>query len=121
MSNVRDFRDLTVWQRSVDFAVEVYKLSRGFPADERFGMTSQLRSAAISVSSNIAEGSARSAPKDRRNFYGISGGSLKEGESLLLVSQRLGFTTESDCATAMSFADETSRMLTRMRQNLSKR
>jgi four helix bundle protein len=121
MPAVRDFRDLIVWQRSVDFAVEVYQITRAFPADERFGVTAQLRSAAVSISSNIAEGSGRSAPKDRRNFYGISRGSLKESESLLLVSQRLGFVTEPACAVALGFADETSRMLTRLRQNLSKR
>jgi four helix bundle protein len=118
MAPVRDFRDLTVWQRSVDFVVEVYELSRRFPADERFGMTAQLRRAAVSISSNIAEGSGRSSLKERRHFYGTSRGSLKESESLLIVAQRLDFLSEADCKTAFAFADETSRMLTTLRQTM---
>ena len=121
MPPVRDFRDLIVWQRSVEFAVEVYALSRQFPADERFGLTSQLRRSALSVSSNIAEGSGRGSLRDRRNFYGMSRGSLKESESLLLVSQRLDFVSEARCRSAMAFADETSRMLTKLRQQLRDR
>ena len=93
MAHIRDFRDLIVWQRSVDFIVEVYQLTRRFPVDERYGITSQLRRAAVSVSSNIAEGSGRTSLPDRRNFLGFSRGSMKESESLLLVSQRLGFVS----------------------------
>lgn len=118
MSHVHDFRDLLVWQRSVDFIVEVYSLTRHFPADERFGLTSQVRRAAVSVSSNIAEGSARTTLKDRRNFYGMSRGSLKEAESLLLVSQRLDFVAPPACVTAFGCSNEIGRMLTRLRQNL---
>ena len=118
MPGVTDFRDLIVWQRSVDFAVEVYRLTRRFPPDERFAMTSQLRRAAISVSSNIAEGSARDSLKDRRHFYGTSRSSLKESESLILVGQRLEFLTEAESEVALGYADETSRLLTRLRQSL---
>jgi four helix bundle protein len=118
MPIVRDFRDLTVWQRSVDFAVEVYRLTRVFPKDERFSLTQQVRRAAVSVSSNIAEGSGRSSLKDRRNFYGMARGSLKEAESLLIVGQRLDFIAESDCESAFAYAAETGRMLTKLRQNL---
>ena len=118
MTLIRDFRDLIVWQRSVDFIVEVYGISKRFPGDERFGMTMQLRKAAVSVASNIAEGSGRSSLKDRRHFYGTSRGSLKESESLLLVAERLDYVTAAECATAFGFADETSRMLTRLRQDM---
>jgi four helix bundle protein len=118
MSKIRDFRDLIVWQRSVDLAAEIYLLTRRFPADEQRGLTSQLRRAAVSVSSNIAEGSARTTLKDRRNFYGISRSSLKEVESLLYVSQRLRIVQDVDCDVALAQADEIGRMLTRMRQNL---
>ena len=118
MPAIRDFRDLIVWQRAVDFAVEVYRLTRALPEDEKFGVTAQLRRSATSVASNIAEGSARTTLKDRRHFYGTARASLKESESTLIVSTRLGFLSAADCATAMSHADETSRMLTKLRQNM---
>ena len=121
MAHIRDFRDLIVWQRSVDFIVEVYQLTRRFPVDERYGITSQLRRAAVSVSSNIAEGSGRTSLPDRRNFLGFSRGSMKESESLLLVSQRLGFVSETDCERAFGYANEIGRMLTRIRQNIRAR
>ena len=119
MAPIRSFRDLIVWQRSMDFAVAAYALSRRFPKEERFEMAAQLRRAAVSVSSNIAEAAGRSAKKDRRHFYVISGGSLKECESLLLLAQRLGYLHDSDCKGAFALCDETGRMLTRLRQKLT--
>ena len=83
------FRDLPVWQRSVDLADQVYTLSSRFPSAEQFGITSQLRRAAVSVSSNIAEGSGRDTTPDLRKFLSCSRGSVKETESLLLVSERV--------------------------------
>jgi four helix bundle protein len=121
MTPIRDFRDLIVWQRSMDFAVAVYALARRLPKEERFEMAAQLRRAAVSVSSNIAEAAGRSTKKDRRHFYVISGGSLKECESLLLLAQRLGYLTETDGADAFALCDETGRMLTRLRQKLTGR
>ena len=115
---VNDFRDLIVWQRATDFVVEVYRLTQAFPTDERFGLISQLRRSAVSVSSNIAEGSGRTTLKDRRHFYGVSRGSLKEAESLIYVSQKLGFVTDAACTKALALANETGRMLTTLRQNL---
>jgi four helix bundle protein len=115
---VRSFRDLTVWQRSVDFIEEVYRLSRDFPADERFGLTNQLRSAAVSVAGNIAEGSGRFTSRDYLNFISQSRGSLKEAESHLLVAQRLEFLSETGGIRALGFADEISRMLFNLRTSI---
>ena len=121
MTSVRDFRDLKVWHRAIDFAVEIYRLTIAFPREERFGMTAQLRRAAVSVSSNIAEGSSRTTLKDRRNFYGMARSSLKEAESLMLLSQGLDFIRKVDSDRAMALATETGRMLTKLRQNLRRR
>ena len=118
MTLISDFRDLIVWQRSLDLIAEIYRISEPFPEAERFGITLQVRKAAVSISSNIAEGSGRTTLKDRRNFYGTSRGSLKEVDSLLLVSQRLGFVAPSRCERAFGYGAEIGRMLTRMRQNM---
>ena len=117
---VQNFRDLIAWQRSIDFVVEVYDLSREFPADERFGLTSQLRKAAISISSNIAEGSGRASTRELLNFLNISRGSLKESESLLVVSQRLGFSTEDQCIRSFALADEIGRLTAGLRASLQR-
>ena len=118
---VRNYRDLLVWQRSIEFVAEVYQVSALFPAEERFGLTSQLRRAAISVSANIAEGSGRATSPDLLNFLSHSRGSLKEAESLLYVAQGLDFTTEAGCSRALALGDEVSRMLAALRTSISKR
>jgi four helix bundle protein len=117
---VRSYRDLTVWQRSLDFIAEVYELSSRFPAQERFALTTQLRKAAVSVSSNIAEGSGRATSRDLLNFLTHSRGSLSESESLLFVAQRLRFATNDECAGAMELGDEVGRMLSGLRTNIGK-
>lgn len=81
------FRDLRVWVESIDLARAVYRLTARFPADERFGLSSQLRRAAVSVPSNIAEGSSRSSRKEFRHFIEIALGSLAEMETQLEIAQ----------------------------------
>jgi four helix bundle protein len=115
---IRSFRDLVVWQKSVDLVVEIYSLTNRFPASERFGITSQLRRAAVSVSSNIAEGSGTGTTAELVSFLTHSRGSLRESESLLLVSQRLEFAGESDCLHAFEMMDAVGGMLTTLRRNL---
>jgi four helix bundle protein len=115
---INDFRDLEVWQRSVDLAVEVHRTTRQFPREERFELTSQLRKAVVSISSNIAEGSGRSTTKDLLNFLSTSRGSLRETESLLIVSVRLGFATESDMDPLFDLVHRIGRMLTALRKKL---
>ena len=118
---VRNYRDLVVWQRAVDFVAEIYRITARFSRDERFGLTAQLRRASVSVCANIAEGSGRATSRDLLNFLSHARGSLKEAESMVLVAQRLGFVSVSDCTEALCLADETSRMLAALRVSIAKR
>ncbi len=118
---VRDYRDLLVWQRAIDFIAEIYRISAQFPRDERFGLTAQMRRASVSVAANIAEGSGRQTSRDFMNFLSYSRGSLKESESMVFVSQRLGFVRPEDCAEALRLADEIGRMLIGLRVSVGKR
>ncbi|HKB42385.1 MAG TPA: four helix bundle protein [Gemmataceae bacterium] len=92
---IRDFKDLIVWQKAIIFAKEVYRLTRTFPGDERFGLTTQVRRAAVSVSSNIAEGHTRQG-QEFRHFLSIARASLAEAESQLLLAVELGYLKPDD-------------------------
>jgi len=85
------FEKLQVWQKSKDFVVCVYKLTNGFPVEEKYGLTSQLRRACISISSNIAEGSSRKTPKDQNRFYVIAYSSGIEVLNQLIISEALQY------------------------------
>ena len=118
---VRDYRDLLVWQRAVDFIAEIYRISAAFPRTEQFGLTAQLRGASVSVAANIAEGSGRATSRDFMNFLSNARGSLKEAESMVFVAQRLAFVPPEDCVEALRLADETSRMMAGLRATIRKR
>ena len=85
------FERLEVWIESKGFAIDIYKLTRDFPEEEKYGLVSQLRRAVISLSSNIAEGSSRTTSKDQARFYQLAFGSLMEVLSQLLISIELEF------------------------------
>ena len=85
------YRDLVVWQRAIDLSVEVYSLTRSFPTDERFGLTSQMRRAGVSVASNIAEGHGRDTAGSFAHFLSIAQGSLKELETQTIIAERVGY------------------------------
>ncbi|HOB01745.1 MAG TPA: four helix bundle protein [Casimicrobium huifangae] len=91
----RSHRDFPVWKAAMDLAESVYDLSAGFPADERFGLTSQIRRAAVSVPSNIAEGAGRSSTGELAHFLGIALGSLAELETQIDLSIRLNMTGDA--------------------------
>lgn len=84
-----NFKELNIWKRSMDLAVDVYALSASFPNEERFGLTSQIRRSTVSIPSNIAEGSGRRSNKDFARFLDISLGSAFELETQLLLAERL--------------------------------
>lgn len=90
------YKELTVWQLSYTFGLDIYKITKGFPADEKFALVSQLHRAAVSIPSNIAEGSKRSTRKDYRSFIVIAYGSGAEIETQLLFSRDLGYITKED-------------------------
>ena len=85
------FTELEVWRRSHSLVLEIYRLTQSFPSEEKFGLTSQIRRAAVSVATNIAEGSKRVARPDYARFLNISEGSLAETQYLLMVSRDLGY------------------------------
>ena len=101
---VQSYRQLIAWQKAVDFTAEVYRVTRAFPKEELYGVTSQLRRAAVSVPSNIAEGQGRQSTGEFRQFLGHARGSLLETETQILLSERLEYldhrTTESLLARA---------------------
>ena len=87
----KSFKDLIVWQKSRDLAVAVYKLTERFPKSELYGLTSQMRRAAVSVTSNIAEGFSRNTLKDKRQFYVMAQGSLTELQNQLIIAKDIGY------------------------------
>lgn len=95
--------------------LQIYKLTSGFPSDERFGLVSQLRRAAASVPTNIAEGSKRQGRSDYARFLNVAEGSLAETEYLLLLSRDLGYLTKERSTTALSEIAEIARMLHALR------
>jgi len=90
------FQDLGAWQASQHLAVEVYRITRGFPSDERYGLTAQIRRAAVSVVANIAEGSAKRGSREFRRYLDISIGSLSELTALLLLASAVGILSATD-------------------------
>ena len=108
---MQDFRDLKVWQKAHQLVLRLYQSSRAFPSDERFGLTSQLRRAAISISANIAEGAVRSSDTDFARFLHIALGSASEVDYYLMLARDLSFLTREDYAAADSDLQEVKRML----------
>ena len=113
-----NFEKLEVWKKAIDFADFVYTSTRTFPEDERFGLTSQMRRAAISISSNIAEGTSRHSKDDYAGFLEIATGSVFEVVSQSLVAQRQGYLSEEICQRIYAAAEEQSRMLSGLRRSL---
>jgi four helix bundle protein len=97
----RSHRDLPVWQQAMSLVECVYRLTVAFPDEERFGLTSQLRRAAVSIPSNIAEGAARSSTGELGHYLGIALGSAAELETQLELAKRLGFTDNTDEAISL--------------------
>ena len=115
---MQHFTELKVWRRSHELVLEVYRLSHRFPDDERFGVTSQLRRAAASVPSNIAEGSKRRHPRDYARFLNIAEASLSETEYLLILCNDLGYVAQETGEPLRREVDEISRMLNTLRQKV---
>ncbi len=113
------FEKLDVWQKAIGFADLVYAVTRQFPADERFGLTNQLRRASVSISSNIAEGSARASRKDFARFLEIAGGSAYEVVSQAFIARNQGFLPPDDFTSLYSGAEEIGRMLSGLRRSLA--
>ena len=92
---VESYRDLIVWQKSMELVERVYRMTRVFPKEELYGLSSQIRRAAVSIPSNIAEGQARKSTAEFLNFLSIAQGSRAEVETQTLIAQRLGYVTQN--------------------------
>jgi len=120
-SAVGNYRDLTVWKRAHALALRVYRITRGFPGEERYGLAAQLRRAVISVASNIAEGSGRQSDKEQIRFLRIARGSIQEVESQLLLSHDLGYIANDVWSVLDVETQELSKMMNGLVRSLVRR
>ncbi len=116
---MRDFRELQVWQKAHRFALHVYRLTRTFPVEERFGLIVQLRRSATSVPANLAEGCGRTGEKELSRFTGIAAGCASEAEYELLLAHDLGYLKQEDYQVASAQVQEVKRMLSGLRKKLT--
>src|SRR5579863_831113 len=117
---MRHYSELLVWQRSHKLTLDLYRLTSRFPADERFGVTSQLRRAALSVPTNIVEGSKRISSVEFARFLNIAEASLAEAEYLLIVSRDLGYVAYRTCEGHLKEFTEIAKMLHGLRSKLDR-
>lgn len=113
------YSHLKVWQKAMSLAVATYRITEVLPRNEQYGLTSQMRRAAVSIASNIAEGSQRKSEKDFAHFILIARGSLAELQTQLLLAQQLTFITEQQRDEGIKSSDEVSRMLFGLYKTLS--
>jgi four helix bundle protein len=115
---IQSHKDLIIWQKSIQLVTEIYELTKSFPKEELFGITSQMRRAAVSIPSNIAEGRNRGSRKDFRQFLIVAYGSANELETQILISINLKYATQTSVATVGSLLSEICKMLSTMIQKL---
>ena len=111
---MQTYKDLTVWQKSMDLTTKIYVLTRALPKEEIYGLTNQLRRAAVSIPSNIAEGNGRFSQKEYARFLSVARGSNAEVETQLLLCVKLGYIQSSETDEALSLCTEIGKMLTAM-------
>jgi four helix bundle protein len=116
----KSFKDLVVWQRAIDLTEQVYRFTGTFPKSEIYGLTSQMRRAAISVASNIAEGSGRGSKRDFRHFLVTARGSICEVQTQLVLAGKLGLARNEKISEIESIANEVGRMLNGLIQSMRK-
>jgi four helix bundle protein len=119
-AKVESYRDLIVWQKSMDLAVAGYQITKRFPVEERYGLTSQIRRAGTSVPANIAEGYGRESPGSYAQQLRIAQGSLKEFETHLLLAQRIELATTLEISPAMGLPEEVGKMLRALIRSLER-
>ena len=120
-NTTRSYKDLVVWQKGIDLAKLVYALTRSFPSEEKFGIVAQMRRAAVSIPSNIAEGQARHTTGEFIQFISHAEGSLAELDTQLILSIELKFCTASAADPAFELIGELRRMLNALRRKLAGR
>ena len=118
---VGGYRDLLVWQKSIALVKLIYQISQDFPSEERFGLTSQVRRAAVSVPSNIAEGQARYTTREFIHFISHAEGSLAEVDTQLVLAIALGFCKQPDAGSTFDAITELRKMLNSLRRRLQEK
>ena len=118
---VKSYQDLSVWRKGMDLAEQAYRLTSEFPREELFGMTSQIRRAAASIPANVAEGWGRNGTTEYMQFLRVAQGSLKELETHLLPSQRVGLVQAAKVEPLLSLATEVGKMLNALHGSLKHR
>jgi len=115
---MHNFRELNVWKEAMEIATNIYKITADFPAEEKFGITNQIRRAAVSIASNIAEGAGRNSDKSFVQFLGIAFGSANELITQLMISNRLGYLDQSNLEQAIGHIDRIQKMNFRLQEKL---
>lgn len=120
-SEIKSYRDLVAWQLAVDLSLLVYELTRTFPDTERFGLTSQIRRASVSVASNVAEGYGRGTTSDYQRFLRMARGSLYEVETQMVIAARLGYLGRDRFEQYEAKSNECSRVLAGLLRSIEAR
>lgn len=115
---VKNYRDLIAWQKSMDFVENVYRVTKAFPREELYGLTSQLRRCAVSIPSNIAEGQGRRTDPEFAHRLSIAHGSVREAETQLMIGSRLGYLSTADLEPLLADAGEIGRLITGLRNTI---
>jgi four helix bundle protein len=113
------YKELKVWQKAIDLAVEVYQITEKLTKEERYGLISQINRCVVSIPSNIAEGAGRNTKKDFDNFLGISLGSSFELDTQLVISNRLGYVSSDDFEKIESELEHIQNMIAKLKQSLN--
>jgi four helix bundle protein len=115
---VRNYRELIAWQKGMALVEEIYRITKVFPKEEVFGLSIQLRRAAVSIPSNIAEGQGRRSTREFLSFLSIAYGSLMEVETQVCIATRLSYITEAECEAVMTITAEVGRLLNGLSRSL---
>jgi four helix bundle protein len=121
MMAIQSYRELIAWQKAMDLVETVYRATKTFPREEIYSLTAQIRRAAISIPSNIAEGQGRNTTRDFLHFLSIAKGSLKEVETQVLIAERLAYVTRQITAALLAQTTEVGRLLSGLSNSLKKR
>ena len=117
---MHNYKKLTVWQKSVDLAVEMYTLTKKFSSEKKFGLVSQIRKCVVSIASNIAEGAGRNTVGEFIQFIGVSEGSVNELETQIIISERLGYITNAELEKTNCSISEIRKMLFSLKKSLKR-
>jgi four helix bundle protein len=121
MTAIKDYRDLIVWQKAMDLVETIYRTTGAFPREEIYGLTSQMRRAAVSIPSNIAEGNGRNTTRDYVHFLGMAYGSVKEVETQILIAERLRYVNSSRSDELVQLTGEIARLISGLMNSLNRK